>query len=92
MDAHSIVLTMRLARELIRVQRPDEFLLDFVVNIRQAYDDVNESCLLVVGPVVMLEHFLSISTLVIMPQEGTSGLAKQCTVNAFDPSLSSEMK
>jgi hypothetical protein len=76
---------MRLARQLIRVQRPDESLSEFVHNMGQAYDDLNESCLMSDGLVVMLEHFLSIFIVVGMSQEGPYGQGKLCIVNAFDP-------
>jgi hypothetical protein len=66
MDSQSIALTMRMARQLIRVQRPDESLSDIVHNMRHAYDDLNESCLMVDGLVVMPEHFLIIFMLVGM--------------------------
>jgi hypothetical protein len=79
---------MRMARQIIRVQRLDESLSDFVHNTRHAYDDLDESCLMADGHVVMPEHFLSIFMLVGMSQEGPYGQAKQCIVNAFDPTLS----
>jgi hypothetical protein len=60
LDSQSIALAMRMARQLIRVQRPDEFLSDFVHNMRHAYDDLNESCLMADGLVVMPEHYLII--------------------------------
>jgi hypothetical protein len=88
LDSQSITLTMRLARQLIRVQRPDESLSDFVHNMRQAHDDMNESCLMDDGHVVMPEQFLSIFMLVGMSLEGPYGQAKQYIVNAFDPTLS----
>jgi hypothetical protein len=79
---------MRMARHLIRVQCPDESHSDFVHNMRHAYDDLNEFCLMADGHVVMPEHFLSIFMLVGMSQEDPYGQAKQCIVNVFDPTLS----
>ena len=68
---------MRLARQLIRVQRPDESLSDFVHNTRQTYVDLNESWLMADRPVVMPEQFLSLFVLVGMSHEGPYGQAKQ---------------
>jgi hypothetical protein len=56
--------------------------------MRQAYDDLNESCLMADGHVVMPEHFISIFMLLGMSQEGPYSHAKQCIVNAFGPTLS----
>jgi hypothetical protein len=78
---------MRLARQLIRVQRRDESMSDFVHDMRPTYDDMNESCLLVDGTVVLHKHFLSIFMLVSLFQEGKFRLATRCIVNAFDPNL-----
>jgi hypothetical protein len=76
-----------MARQTIRVQRPNESLYDFVHNMRLAYDDMNESCLMTDGPIVMPEHFLNISMLVGMSHEGPYGHAKECIVTAFDPNF-----
>jgi hypothetical protein len=73
MDFQTIALTMRLSRQLIRVPRPDESLTDFVHNMRNAYDDLNEFCFMVDGPVVLHERFLSIFMMVGMSQEGPFG-------------------
>jgi hypothetical protein len=80
---------MRFPRQLIRVQRPDESLSDFVHNMRQVYNDLNESCLMADGPIDMPEHFLSIFMQVGMSQEAPYyGHAKHCIVNASDPTFS----
>jgi hypothetical protein len=56
--------------------------------MRHAYDDLNESSLMVDGLVGMPKHFLIIFMLVDMSHEGPSCHAKKCIVNAFDPTLS----
>jgi hypothetical protein len=76
-DSQRIALTIRLARHLIRVRRPNESLTDFVHNMRQTYDDLNESCLMADGPVLLHKHFLNCFILVGMFQEGANGQAKQ---------------
>jgi hypothetical protein len=87
LDQQSVPLTMRLAQQLVRQQRPGETLTQFVHNMRQTYDDLNESCRLADGPVVLHEHLFSIFMLAGMSQDGNLGQAKQCIINAFDPNL-----
>jgi hypothetical protein len=60
LDAQSISLTMRLASQFIRQQRPGQTLTQFVHNMRQSYNELNESCMLADGPVTLPEHLFSI--------------------------------
>jgi hypothetical protein len=46
---------MRLAQQMIRQQRPVETPSQFAHNMRPTYNDLNESCMLGDGPIVMHE-------------------------------------
>jgi hypothetical protein len=87
MDAHTISLTMRLTSQLIRQQRPKETPTLFVHNMRQTYNELNESCMLADGPVTLPEHLFNIFILVGMSHAGHLGQAKQCIKYAFDPNV-----
>jgi hypothetical protein len=66
------------------IERHGQSLSDYVMYMRQTFDDYNETCKMVDGSADIHPHNLGLLMLRGMSNNGPHGQAKQCVINAFD--------